>query len=429
MKPSEHGPAGDSFPYGENVAMLPGARVRWDLLSDSLQHHARALARFERSPFDPEADGEACEARCRDLFGFPHNIVLGQGRQAEALLARLLVRPGHAVPTNVAFPTTRLHQELCGGRSVSAAAARAFAPADGFAFKGDVDLDRLAEALRGEVAYVCVECSVDGAGGHPFRLENLRAVRALAGERGVPLVLDATRIFENAVRIRDGEPGQKNRGVHAIVRELCGLADAMTLSLTKDFPTRVGGLVALRDATLYQHGLDFEMASGSGLTLGGRAEIAAALRHASRDLAYIEHRMALVRRLHARLAAAGLPVANPPGAHAVWIRVDEWVPHLRPESFPVEAVNAALYERFGLRGAPQPVFARDPAGVAGLLRLALPVGTFNEAEVDAMAECLVEFHRIRARTPGLRVVHAPPVPGGPYRATYARCGAAEAVAL
>lgn len=429
MKPREQDPASEAFPYGENAAMLPSARVRWDLLSDSLQHHARALARFERSPVEPDADGEACEALARELFGFPHNIVLGQGRQAEAMFARLLVRPGHTVPANFAFPTTRLHQELCGGRSVCVAGARAFAPEDSGAFKGDVDLELLRETLRGEVAYVCIECSANGAGGHPIRLENLRAVHALARERGVPLVVDATRIFENAVRIRDAESGQKGRGVQAIVRELCGLADAMTLSLTKDFPTRVGGLVALRDETLYQHGLDFEMASGSGLALGGRAEIAAALQHASRNLSYIEQRMALVRRLHARLAAAGLPVANPPGAHAVWIRVDAWVPHLRSEEFPVEAVNAALCERFGLRGAPQPAFARDPSGNAGLLRLALPVGTFNEAEVDAMAECLIEFHRIRARTPGLRVVHAPAVPGGPFRATFARREAAEAVAL
>ncbi|MCK6473820.1 MAG: beta-eliminating lyase-related protein [Planctomycetes bacterium] len=429
MKPREQERTDEGFPYGENAAMLPSAGVRWDLLSDSLQHHARALARFERSPVEPEADGETCETLARELFGFPHNIVLGQGRQAEALLARLLVRPGYAVPANLAFPTTRLHQELCGGCSVCVAGAQAFEPEESSAFKSDVDLDLLREALRGQVAYVCIECSANGAGGHPIRLENLRAVRALASERGVPVVLDATRIFENALRIRDAEPGTKGRSVHAIVRELCGLADAMTLSLTKDFPTRVGGLVALRDETLYQHGLDFELASGSGLTLGGRAEIAAALRHASRDLAYIERRMALVRRLHARLAAEGLPVANPPGAHAVWIRVDAWVPHLRVEEFPVEAVNAALHERFGLRGSPQPAFAREPSAAASLLRLALPVATFNEAEVDAMAECLIEFHRIRASIPGLRVVHAPAVPGGPFRATYARCGAAETVAL
>ena len=45
------------------------------------------------------------------------------------------------------------------------------------------------------------------AGGQPFSVENLAEVHRLAREHEVPLILDATRISENAVFVKDREPG------------------------------------------------------------------------------------------------------------------------------------------------------------------------------------------------------------------------------
>ena len=45
------------------------------------------------------------------------------------------------------------------------------------------------------------------AGGQPFSIDNLADVHRLAHEHGVPLILDATRISENAVFVKDREPG------------------------------------------------------------------------------------------------------------------------------------------------------------------------------------------------------------------------------
>lgn len=48
------------------------------------------------------------------------------------------------------------------------------------------------------------------AGGQPMSIENLRGVRALAREHGVPLFLDATRLSENALFVKD------RIGAHAV---------------------------------------------------------------------------------------------------------------------------------------------------------------------------------------------------------------------
>ena len=49
---------------------------------------------------------------------------------------------------------------------------------------------------RAAVAIVGLQAFADGQ--HPFSLENLKAVRALAQKHGVPVVLDGSRIIENA---------------------------------------------------------------------------------------------------------------------------------------------------------------------------------------------------------------------------------------
>ena len=58
------------------------------------------------------------------------------------------------------------------------------------------------------------------AGGQPFSVANLAAVRELTYEYGVPLFLDATRISENAVFVKDREPGWSNRSLPEIIRAI-----------------------------------------------------------------------------------------------------------------------------------------------------------------------------------------------------------------
>ena len=48
-----------------------------------------------------------------------------QGRGAEHILSRLMIKPGDVVPGNMYFTTTRAHQELAGGRFVDIIGAAA----------------------------------------------------------------------------------------------------------------------------------------------------------------------------------------------------------------------------------------------------------------------------------------------------------------
>lgn len=402
-----------------NVALLPSTLVEHDLLTDSLQH----------LPFDPgqlpghtdRADRHAPEEIAARLFGFPHNILVGQGRMAEAIVSRLLVRPGTVIPSNLPFATTRLHQELCGGRSVEMVVAEARDPGSKLPFKGNIDVARLERDLRekpdGEIAYVCVESCVNAVGGQPISMANLRHVSRLAHEHGVPLVLDATRILENAFHIREREDGYAEAPVWEITRSICDLADAMTLSLTKDFGTPVGGLIAVRDQALLEGGLDVAMAMGDGLSLASRDIIAGALHRSEEDLTYIESRMQCTRRLHDGVRGLDFSVVEPAGGHAVLVLIDTLLPHLDEDAYPVEALNHDLYISTGLRGTPHE-FPSGGGKALACLRLAVPIHLSTESTMDAALQCLAEWRPCADRTPGLRCTHQPPTPGGRFRAWY-----------
>ena len=73
-------------------------------------------------------------------YGYKYVVPTHQGRGAENLLSKTLIKPGDIVPGNMYFTTTRLHQELAGGTFVDIIIPEAHDPKSLHPFKGDVDL-------------------------------------------------------------------------------------------------------------------------------------------------------------------------------------------------------------------------------------------------------------------------------------------------
>jgi tyrosine phenol-lyase len=48
-------------------------------------------------------------------YGYKYVVPTHQGRGAENIISKVLIKPGDIVPGNMYFTTTRLHQELAGG--------------------------------------------------------------------------------------------------------------------------------------------------------------------------------------------------------------------------------------------------------------------------------------------------------------------------
>src|SRR5512141_3084936 len=81
-------------------------------------------------------------------YGYKYVVPTHQGRGAEHILSRGLIKPGDFIPGNMYFTTTRLHQELAGGTFVDIIVDQAHDPASEYAFKGDVDLSKLQRLIN-----------------------------------------------------------------------------------------------------------------------------------------------------------------------------------------------------------------------------------------------------------------------------------------
>jgi tryptophanase len=359
----------------------------------------------------------------RDLFPFRHVIPTHQGRAAEKILFSVLGGPGRIIPNNTHFDTTRANVEFTGAEAVDLVIAEGRDPAAIHPFKGNMDvfaLEALLEVGRDDVPVVFVTITNNSGGGQPVSLENLHAVREVCDRFGVPLFLDGCRFAENAWFIKTREPGQADRPVVDIVREIGGLVDGMTMSAKKDGLANIGGWLALNDDALAERCRNLLILTEGFVTYGGLAgrdleAIAQGLREVV-DEDYLRYRIRSTAYLGEALDAAGIPLVKPFGGHAVYIDARGLLPHIPPLEYPGQSLAVELYRAGGIRGCEigTVMFGLHPDGTEtaaamDLVRLAIPRRTYTQSHVDYVVEVLRDVASRATELGGYRIVSAPPV--------------------
>jgi tryptophanase len=347
------------------------------------------------------------------LFPFRHVIPTHQGRAAEKILFSVLGGAGKAIPNNTHFDTTRANVEFTGAEAVDLVIPEAHDPSSLHPFKGNMDLgalDMFLGARAGDVPVVFVTITNNSGGGQPVSLENLRGVRAVCDRHGVPLFLDACRFAENAWFIREREPGQGDRSVAEIVREIASLADGMTMSAKKDPLANIGGWLAMNDDGLAERCRNLGILTEGFPTYGGLAgrdleAIAQGLAEAV-DHDYLRYRIRSTAYLGEGLLRGGMPVVQPFGGHAVYVDARALLPHVPPLAYPGQSLAVELYAAGGIRAVEigTVMFGRRPDGTESpapmdLVRLAIPRRTYTQSHVDYVIEVC---GHVAGRAPALR---------------------------
>jgi tryptophanase len=361
-------------------------------------------------------------AAVQELFPFRHVIPTHQGRAAEKILFSVVGGPGRVVPNNTHFDTTRANVEFTGADAVDLVIAEGRDPSLDHPFKGNMDvaaLDRLLRERRDDVPVVFVTVTNNSGGGQPVSLENLHAVRAVCDRHGVPLFLDACRFAENAWLIKLREPGQGDRSIVDIVREMASLADGMTMSAKKDGLANIGGWLALNDDALAEQCRNLLILTEGFPTYGGLAgrdleAIAQGLREVV-DEDYLRYRVRSTAYLGEALDAAGVPVVKPFGGHAVYLDARALLPHVPPLEYPGQALAISLYREGGIRGCEigtvmfglRPDGTEEPAAM-DLVRLAIPRRTYTQSHIDYVIEVVRRVAERAATLRGVRIVEQPP---------------------
>ncbi|MEM7587478.1 MAG: SDR family NAD(P)-dependent oxidoreductase, partial [Acidobacteriota bacterium] len=231
-------------------------------------------------------------------------------------------------------------------------------------------------------------------------------VRELLSPHGIPLVLDATRLLENALWVQRYEQTDRAGGdLWETARQLASTADIITASLTKDFAVNVGGVIALSDDDLNARLRDAISTGGSGLNRRDLKLMARAVSDREEAADRVAQRVAQVARLSQRLRAGGLPVAGPAGTHCVLLDSSLW-PGLQGEAAEASLV-AHIFRQTGIRAARHSSGLRRDTPLGRMIRLAVPLGLGDQA-LEAIGDRLIRLWQSAQPVPALEVVRRPP---------------------
>ena len=408
---------------GHNTFLLRAEDVFVDLLTDSgtsaLSQEQRAAMELGDEAYAGSRSFFRLEAAVRDAYGYRHLIPAHQGRGAEHLLSRVLVSPGQLVPSNLYFTTSRVHAELAGAVWSDVSIPEASEPASEHPFKGNIDLVALERVLAsagpGGVAFVRQEACLNMAGGQPFSIANLRGVRELTAGHGVPFILDATRMAENALFVKRREPGYEDRTLASIVREMASLSDGAVFSSKKDHFVPIGGLLALNDDSVADRARELVVVYEGFPHYGGMAghdmeALAQGIRE-SVDERIVDHYVGQSAFLGGLLLHAGVPVVLPLGAHAVFLDAKRFLPHLEQEQFPAQALAGAVYLEGAVRSMERGIVSgqhgTEPYDGLELVRLTIPRRVYTGEHLEYVADVVQDVYDRRETVAGLRMTYEP----------------------
>ena len=264
---------------GYNTFLLKSEDVYIDLLTDS-GTNAMSDQQWSGMMLGDEAYAGSknyyhLEEAVKEVYGYQYLVPTHQGRGAENILSQIMIKPGDIVPGNMYFTTTRLHQELAGGVFHDVIIDEAHDSGSDFSFKGNIDLNKVEKLVQQygteKIAYICVAVTVNLAGGQPVSMENLKAVRKYTQEKGIKVMLDMTRIAENAYFIQQKEEGYRLKTIAEIVKEICSYTDGATFSGKKDALVNIGGFLALNDFDIFEEARNLVVVYEGLHTYGGLA--------------------------------------------------------------------------------------------------------------------------------------------------------------
>ncbi|MEG0261823.1 MAG: tyrosine phenol-lyase [Citrobacter sp.] len=412
---------------GYNTFLLNSKDIYIDLLTDS-GTNAMSDKQWAGMMMGDEAYAGSenfyhLERTVQELFGFKHIVPTHQGRGAENLLSQLAIKPGQYVAGNMYFTTTRYHQEKNGAIFVDIVRDEAHDAGLNIAFKGDIDLKKLQKLIDEKgaenIAYICLAVTVNLAGGQPVSMANMRAVRELTEAHGIKVFYDATRCVENAYFIKEQEQGFEDKSIAAIVHEMFSYADGCTMSGKKDCLVNIGGFLCMNDDEMFSSAKELVvvyegMPSYGGLAGRDMEAMAIGLREAM-QYEYIEHRVKQVRYLGDKLKAAGVPIVEPVGGHAVFLDARRFCEHLTQDEFPAQSLAASIYVETGVRSMERGIISAGRNNATGehhrpkleTVRLTIPRRVYTYAHMDVVADGIIKLYQHKEDIRGLKFIYEP----------------------
>ncbi len=412
---------------GYNTFLLKSEDVYIDLLTDSgtnaMSDYQWAGMMLGDEAYAGSKNYYHLEENVQKYYGYKYLVPTHQGRGAEHIISKLLIKPGDFVPGNMYFTTTRLHQELAGATFIDVIIDEAHESQNTHPFKGNIDLQKLEDVIKkvGEkkISYVTVAATVNMAGGQPISMDNLRQIRALTAKHNIKVILDATRAVENAYFIKVREKGYEKKSIAEILKEMCSYSDGATMSGKKDLLVNIGGFLALNDYTVFEEARNMVVVYEGLHTYGGMAgrdmeAMARGIEEAVQE-AHIKARIGQIEYVGEKLQSIGIPIVLPVGGHAIFLDAKRFLPHIPQIEFPAQTLAAELYMDSGIRSMERGIVSAGRKKETGenyypkleLVRLTFPRRVYTQAHCDVTAESVESVFEQRDKIKGMKMVYEP----------------------
>lgn len=411
---------------GFNTFLLKSEDVYIDLLTDSgtsaMSDRQWAGMMLGDEAYAGSRNFYHLEEVVKNTYGYKYLVPTHQGRGAENILSKILIKKGDIIPGNMYFTTTRLHQELAGGKFEDIIIDEAHDAENTFPFKGNVDITKLDKLVKRygakKIPYVSIATSVNMAGGQPISMQNLKALRAYTKKHGIRIIHDMTRVAENAYFIQQKEKGYDKKSIAEIVKEICNQTDGATMSAKKDALVNIGGFLAVNDWDVFEEARNMVVVYEGLHTYGGLAgrdmeAMAIGIGESVND-DHIRARVGQVIYLGEKMMEYNVPIVQPIGGHGIFVDAKKFLPHLKQDQFPAQTLAAEIYLEAGIRTMERGVVSagRKANGEnyypkLELVRFTIPRRVYTQAHMDVIAEATARVYERRNNIKGLKMMYEP----------------------
>lgn len=412
---------------GYNTFLLKSEDVYIDLLTDSgtnaMSEYQWAGMMLGDEAYAGSKNYYHLEDNVKKYYGFKYLVPTHQGRGAEHLVSKILIKPGDYIPGNMYFTTTRLHQELAGGTFVDVICDEAHDPDNEFQFKGNIDLNKLDALVKKvgakKIPYISIAAPVNMAGGQPISIENIKQVKEFCDKHGIKMWMDATRLVENCYFVKHREKGYEDWTIAQIMKHTCSFFEGIWVSAKKDLIVNIGGFFATRNRRVFDEGRNWVVVYEGLHTYGGLAgrDLEAMARGIEEmvEYDYIRSRIGQVEYIGNLMLQAKIPIVKPIGGHAIFLNAKKFYPHIKQTEFPAQTLAAEIYIDSGVRGMERGIVSAGRNPETGdhnypkleLVRLTFPRRVYTQSHMDVTFESVLSTYENRKNVKGLKMVYEP----------------------